>query len=207
MKIIKLVTGSFQTNTYIIINNGQSVVIDPGADFDRILDTLKYNHATADYVFLTHCHFDHIGAVRDLQNIGAKIYISNIDYNVLLENDFNIDLGFGSNPVKSFTPYEFFYDKQNLNVIDCCFTIHATPGHTPGGVCIALDDILFTGDTLFKNSIGRTDFNYSNHKDLLNSIDKIFSFDTDYKILPGHCDSSTLNLERKFNPYAKRNRY
>lgn len=197
-------TGEFCTDTYLIIEGDSAIVIDPGADYEYISARLSRLGATAKYVLITHGHFDHIGAVSRFSDAGAKVYISRTDYDILTKADFNWELGFGEERVNSFDADCLVDDGDKLKLLNHEINVIATPGHTPGGVCYVIKDnnCIFTGDTLFRLSVGRTDFPYCSHSDLLNSVKKLFALPGDFVIYPGHGPSTTLDYERKFNPYV-----
>ncbi len=207
MKPITIQTGAFQTNTYIVPVGKDAVVIDPGDDFDRIIKALNERGLLSKYVFITHGHFDHIGAVAALRKLGAVVYISESDYELLEKNGFNLGLGFGEPTVDSFIADVKVKDGDEIVIGDHRISVLSTPGHSPGGVCYIFDNsVIFTGDTLFRLSVGRTDLAYGDPASLSDSVDRLFGLDGDFDIYPGHGEASTLDYERKYNFYAK-NRY
>ncbi|MCH5154241.1 MAG: MBL fold metallo-hydrolase [Clostridiales bacterium] len=202
MTIECIETGEFCTNTYLIVEGDSAVVVDPGDDYDLIMSRLNALKVKADYVLITHAHFDHIGAVGRFFNHGANIYISKVDYDLLVQSDFYVDLGFFGEQVERFEA-DLLTDGDTIEIINHNFSVVATPGHTPGGVCYILDGkYIFSGDTLFYLSVGRTDFPLCSHADLMQSIKKLFALPGDYTVYPGHGKSTTLDFERKHNPYV-----
>ncbi|MCH5155485.1 MAG: MBL fold metallo-hydrolase [Clostridiales bacterium] len=196
-------TGEFCTDTYLIVEGQSAVVVDPGADYERILSRLSELKAKAEYVLVTHAHFDHIGAVAKFSECGTKVYISQVDYEMLIKSDFYVDLGFFGESVERFEADIKVKDGDSFTICNHNFTVIETPGHTPGGVCYVMDGKhIFTGDTLFYMSVGRTDFPFCSHSDLMKSIKKLFALQGDYNIYPGHGKSTTLCFERKNNPYV-----
>ncbi len=200
MKLYYLSSGPLRVNTYFLVNeDNQAVVIDGGENYKKI------KQAENDYGFkikdllLTHAHFDHAGNAKKLQDDGVKVHISKLDAPKLL-NDDNLSKDFG----RSFdylTADYIFEDGDELEV--CGFTIKviATPGHTDGSVCFLIEDMLFTGDTLFLESVGRTDFKTGNRRDLRASIQRLFALEGDYKVYPGHQEFTTLSHERIYNTF------
>ena len=202
MTIECIETGEFCTNTYLIVEGDSAVVVDPGDGYDLIMSRLNALKVKADYVLITHAHFDHIGAVGRFFNNGANIYISKVDYDLLVQSDFYVDLGFFGEQVERFEA-DLLTDGDTIEIINHSFSVVATPGHTPGGVCYILDGkYIFSGDTLFYLSVGRTDFPLCSHTDLMQSIKKLFALPGDYTVYPGHGKSTTLDFERKHNPYV-----
>lgn len=204
MTIDCIETGDYCTDTYLIIEGSDAIVIDPGDDYERIVARLNRLGAQARHVLITHAHFDHIGAVARFAKDGTSVYISKVDYDALVQSDFYVDLGFFGETVEPFTADVVVSDGDRLSLCNHDFTVMATPGHTPGGVCYILDDkYIFSGDTLFRLSVGRTDFPFCSHADLMQSVRKLFSLAGDYTVYPGHGDSTNLNFERENNPYVR----
>ena len=202
MTIECIETGDFSTNTYLIAEGDSAVIVDPGDDYEIIQSRLNALKARADYVLITHAHFDHIGAVGRFFNGGAKVYISKADYDLLVKSDFYVDLGFFGAKVERFDA-ELLSDGDTLKICSHNFSVVGTPGHTPGGVCYILDGkYIFSGDTLFYLSVGRTDFPHCSHADLMQSIKNLFALTGDFTVYPGHGKSTSLDFERKHNPYV-----
>lgn len=203
MELHILTLGDCATNTYVIIENSSAIIIDPATDNGIIEDFLSKHNATAECVLVTHAHFDHIGGVSALERAGAKVYVSKTDYELLKRHDFNIDLGFYAKKVTGFIADVLLSDGDEFTACNHKFKVVETPGHTPGGVCYVMDGkYIFSGDTLFRLSVGRTDFPFCSNTQLKQSLKKLFSLDGDYTVYPGHGDFTTLDFERKYNPYA-----
>lgn len=203
MNIECIETGSFYTDTYLIVEGKSAIVIDPADDFERINLHLSKLGAKAKYVLITHAHFDHVGAVARFAASGAKVYISKKDYDLLVKSDFYLNIGYFDKRVELFVADILVCDVDKFSLCNHDFTVIATPGHTPGGVCYIMDNnCIFSGDTLFRLSIGRTDFPFCSHSDLIKSIKRLFALDGDYVVYPGHGASTTLDFERKNNPYV-----
>ncbi len=197
-----VVTGDYQTNTYILCDGGKAIVIDPGDDKGKIIKRLNELNADPVCVLITHGHFDHIRSVAALQKLGARVYMSEIEYGYLKAADF-----FSDNDrecVEPFVPDVLLHDGDEFIVLDHAFKTLLTPGHTPGGVCFFMDGkTVFTGDTLFKLSVGRWDFPLGDGARLVESLRKLFALDGDYTVYPGHGEATTLDYERRYNPYAR----
>ncbi len=203
MELHTLTLGDYATNTYVIAENGSAIIIDPAIDNGIIEDFLIKHNVRAETVLITHAHFDHICGVAALERAGAEIYISYTDYELLKQHDFNIDLGFFARRVEAFNAYRLVSEGVELALCNHTFKVVETPGHTPGGVCYVMDGkCIFSGDTLFNLSVGRTDFPFCSNSRLKQSLKKLFSLDGEYTVYPGHGNSTTLNYERKYNPYA-----
>lgn len=200
MNLYLLTINRYATNTYVIIENSEAVVIDPAENAGAIAGFVAQKQATVKHVLVTHGHFDHIGAVSGLKKLGAKLFISSIDHSLI---EFESTGGVFSVPDMRFEPDVAVNDGDVLELIGHTFRVISTPGHTPGSVCYLLDDeIIFSGDTLFNMSVGRTDFEYGDSAELSKSLEKLFAQFHDYEVLPGHGNKTTLYFERENNPYV-----
>ena len=198
MLIKTLPVGDLETNCYIVTNEQtlESVVIDPGDESNTILDYLEDNHLTCKAIFLTHGHYDHVGAVSALQEeTGAPVYMNAKD-DAKNMHSFHFPFSLPENGKN-------YDDGDVVEAAGLTFHILATPGHTPGSVVIRVEDALFTGDTLIRGSCGRTDLDGGNMDDMLQSLKKICALEGDYEVYPGHMDCSSLIRERNFNYYCR----
>ena len=198
MLIKTIPVGQLETNCYIVTdeNTLECAVIDPGDESNTILDYLEMNHLKCRAVLLTHGHYDHVGAVDTIaEETGAVVYMNERD-----------DLRHSAD---SHLPYTLkangksYDDGDVVELSGLRFEVIATPGHTPGGVTLRCEDALFTGDTLFKGSCGRTDLPGGDMEQELRSLRRICELPGDYEVYPGHMDSSTLEREREFNYYCR----
>ena len=200
MKLYNLVNGPLRVNTYFIVNDqGEAMVIDSGENYNKVKQTEKDLGVKIKAVLLTHAHFDHAGNAKKLQDDGAKIYISSIDA-PKLKNELNLSSHFG----RKFDVLDAdftFMDGEELSVIGIPVKVMLTPGHTDGSATFIIENMLFTGDTLFLESVGRTDFPSGNRRDLVSSVKKLFALNGDYSVYPGHEDFTTLDHERKYNTF------
>ena len=198
MLIKTLPVGQLETNCYIVINEEslQCVVIDPGDESNLILNYLEDNRLHCRAIMLTHGHFDHVGAVEAVaEETGATVYMNEKD-----------DVRSGSDSRYAFSLPQggvYYKDGDVVQQAGLRVEIMGTPGHTPGGVSIRCENALFTGDTLFKGSCGRTDLPGGDMVQELESLKKLCSLPGDYEVYPGHMDSSTLQRERMFNYYCR----
>ncbi len=203
MKIYTLEVGYLGTDCYAVTNNGEAVLIDPGDDFYKISAFLEREKLALKAVFLTHGHFDHIGAVNALkEKYEVPVYIHKADYEMAKNPVLNFSYDFGG-PEIFCDPDKFYEDGEILSIIGETFEIIHTPGHTEGGVCIRVSDSIFTGDTLFYGSIGRTDLYKGDYGTLMTSLKKLVSLEGDYKVFPGHGEATTISYEKKTNPYLR----
>lgn len=187
------------TNVYIIVSENEAMVIDPGGEADKIISKLDELNANLKYILLTHCHSDHIGAVVELQKAkGGEVLISEEDGKAI------------NNPIRNLAPFmgykvekikvdRFLSEGDTIDLGDEEFEIIETPGHTKGGICIysAKQKILFSGDTIFKGTHGRTDLPSASYLDMQNSINKLMKLPGDTKVYPGHGNLTTIEEEKK----------
>lgn len=199
MKLYHLSSGPLKVNTYFLVNESttEAAVIDCGENYNLIKKTEKEYGFTVKAVLLTHAHFDHAGCAKKLQDDGAKIYVSEEDAPKLL-NEENLASAFGRK-IDKLVADETFTDGEELCVCGIKIEVIATPGHTDGSVSFIVGNMLFTGDTLFFRSVGRTDFPSGSRESLVASVKKLFALSGDYIVYPGHEEFTTLSEERKYN--------
>ena len=201
MKIIKIYPRGFGANCYAITtDNKTAVVIDPSQP--RVKEELEKQGLTAKYVLLTHCHFDHVGGVSALQNAGAKVFCSEAE-KPLIGTDADLFELFGA-PRTAYAIDGTFRDNQTETLCGVSITALLTPGHTAGSVCYLIQDErgakhLFTGDTLFSDSIGRTDFPTGDYGTITSSLRRLKNLQGDMPVYAGHNDDTSLETERKHN--------
>lgn len=200
MKIEVQQVGQLMTNCYIVWDEHtkNAAVIDPGDDGAYLADCLKKNGLTLQYILLTHGHFDHIGGVYELkETCGAdpKIYMSHKDLH--LEAVFHEAVSLDPADVIDWA------DGDTVTMDSITFRVLTTPGHTPGSVCLIADDVIFSGDTLFQGSCGRTDFPGGNWRDMCASLRRLYELKGNYTVLSGHTGSTTLERERKTNMFMQ----
>ena len=165
MKINKVITGSLEENCYILVNNNDCLVIDPGDDFYKIKEEIKDLNLLA--VLITHHHFDHVGALEEL-----------LEYK-------NVEI------------YDYNLEEKEYEINDFKFNIIKTSGHTSDSITFYFkeENVMFTGDFIFKGTIGRTDLPTGDMKEMENSIEKIKKYDNNIILYPGHGDNTTLEYE------------
>ena len=187
--------GSKETN--------EAAIIDPGAEFNKINNKISDMGVTPKIVILTHYHGDHIGAGEEvIEKYGTKVYIHTEDAEALNNSNMNFSktmFGKGIN-IKA---DEKLNDGDVISLGELKFEIIHTPGHTKGGICIKVGNIMMTGDTLFNSSIGRTDLPGGSFEEIIKSIkEKIFKYDDDTIIYPGHMSATTIKKEKQYNPFV-----
>lgn len=204
MKIYGLIVGDFQTNCYIVAaDSGKAAVIDAGNEPDRIAAVIEEHGLQVEYFLLTHAHFDHIMAVNELKNrFGGKVAISKDD-NFMITEPKSIYTGnfMPAVPALKIDADILLSDGDIIEMDELSFKTVTTPGHTPGSVCFICGDDIFTGDTLFAGSVGRTDLFGGNFSTLYRSLGKLKEIDKNLRVLPGHGEASTLNKEKAENPF------
>ena len=199
MKLYNLRSGPLRVNSYFLVNesNNQAILIDGGENYKLIKETEKNYGFKIKALFLTHAHFDHSGNAKKLQDDGVKVFISKIDA-PKLNNEDNLSGDFGRK-FDYLTPDYTFIDGDFLSAAGITVKALITPGHTDGSATFIVDDMMFTGDTLFLESVGRTDFKTGDRDELVKSVKRLFDIEGDYKVYPGHEDFTTLSHERKYN--------
>ena len=201
--IRRVVVGDMETNCYIVKNRNSSdaCVIDPGGNLTMIQDALHQMGAKCRLILLTHGHFDHILAVGDLRSERIPVVIHEADAHCLTERDMFSKL-IPHDP-RPFAPAEHLLKREGKYTFnDITFYMIPTPGHTKGSVCYLFDDHLFTGDTLFRNSIGTLDFG-GNEEDMARSLRLLCRLPGDYTVYPGHEGMTMLSDEIRNNPFLK----
>lgn len=203
MKIYTFIVGLFGTNCYFIADDsGKTAIVDPGADFEKLIKKLNEKELIPEYILLTHGHFDHILAVNELRKAtGAKLIIHRDDAELLSDPDKSYALQFGGTVYRTDPPDRLVSDGDVITLGGTDISVIHTPGHTKGSVTYKLDSALLTGDTLFRDGMGRYDLYSSDFKSLCSSLEKLSALDGDYKVYPGHGQSTTLERERESNIY------
>ena len=197
MQVKMMQVGPIGTNCYILEDGGKIAVIDPGDEAERVLAALKKLDGTVEYILLTHGHYDHTTGVPQLHKAlpQAGIYIHRADAN-----------GAGNTlfPLAGQVEGLLFYDEgDTLPLGSLTIEVMHTPGHSPGSVTLKAGDALFTGDTLFAGSMGRTDLPGGSEAEIMASLKRLGQLEGGFHVLPGHMGTSTMDNERKYNPYLQ----
>ncbi|MCR3906561.1 MAG: MBL fold metallo-hydrolase [Tenericutes bacterium] len=199
MKIEKISLGNLRSNCYIVSEDGNALVIDPGYESQEVIDYIKTNDLKVETIYITHCHFDHIGGVKQLKEIFNPIVYAPRKDSVWIDDPKYNQLGYK-------TPIDVWVDEgDEISFSKKTFIVYETPGHSPGGTVLYNDKLLFSGDTLFYQSIGRTDIPLSDSKTLYQSVKKIYDlFDDDVVVYPGHGKPTTIYHEKNNNPFIRK---
>ena len=209
LEIRDLSVGILQTNAYVVFDrdSGEGILVDPGDEAERIIDLVKRCGVRVRGIYLTHAHFDHLLAVRDLRSdLGCGFYLHRGDELILKLAPKYAREFIGRVIPPPPDPDGWIEDGQIIRIGESSCKIIHTPGHTPGSVCYLLEEerVVLTGDTLFAGSIGRADLPGGDLRQLRSSIlDKLLKLPDDYAIYPGHGPSSTIGVERRMNPFVR----
>ncbi len=196
MLIKNLVVGNLATNCYIVTDEStmKCAIIDPGSDSNDILNYIEENKLHPEAILITHGHFDHVTAVPAVrEETGAPVYIHAADAYTGGRHD-HVRFLADENT-------RYYAEGDRVQVGNLEFEVIETPGHSRGSVTLKCENVLFTGDTLFRDSVGRTDMDGGDMRQLLHSILKLYDLEGDYEVYPGHMEASTLERERRFNYY------
>ncbi|MFA6800663.1 MAG: MBL fold metallo-hydrolase [Acholeplasmataceae bacterium] len=200
MQIQKYVLGDIKSNCYIVFNETNAFVVDPGYENNHVESFLNEHNLKLDFIYLTHGHFDHVGGVKQLKELyHTKVYAPKKDLFWLTTfalQHFSYEI-----PVDQYfeEPFEFKWQDLTLRFFD-------TPGHSEGGSVLWIKElnVLFSGDTLFFQTIGRTDIPYSNYEDIVKSVKKLYLLFPDItKVYPGHGRSTSIGYEKNNNLFIK----
>ena len=202
MTIRCLPLGALQANCYLLSDEeGATAVIDPGDEAGTILETVRAGELAVEAILLTHAHFDHILAADELRReTGAPVYVSETDAPALADprRSLTVLAKGGAGPLRA---DHLLKDGEELRVGRLAVSVLHTPGHTPGSCCFLCGDALFSGDTLFAGSIGRTDFPGGDDQAMAASLRMLAALEPGIRVFPGHGESTTLSKERMENPY------
>lgn len=199
------VLGDICTNTYLIKDRstGALAVVDPACQSDELVRAIKEWGGDLRFILLTHGHFDHITGVSYLKGLfDCQVFASADEVELIKTANLN-GSAWHNLHIDEFAVDKQLCDNEQFKLGDTVFRFISTPGHTKGSGCYIADDVIFSGDTLFCESIGRTDFPSSSPTAMMRSLKKLSALESDYTVLPGHDISTTLSHERKYNPYMR----
>lgn len=197
MLVKSMEVGQLSTNCYVVTdeNSLECAIIDPGAESGRILNYIEENSLKPVCIMLTHGHFDHTTGVDVIQSEkDIPVYINKKD---VLETG-HASLKFSVRPF-----LRYYGEGDEVRVGSLVFRVMETPGHSEGSVALVCEDAIFSGDTLFRGSCGRTDFEGGDMNAMLASLRRLAELEGDYEVFPGHADATSLDRERRFNPYVR----
>ena len=208
LKIYAIVTAPIEENCYLVQDEetGQGLIIDPGNESEKILSVVRENHMKVGAVLLTHGHWDHIGAVEEVrQALGIEVYIHSQDAAMLTDNRQNLFAYMSERyKLKAGAADRLLQEGEIIACGKVSFKVIHTPGHTPGGCCFYCQEagVLFSGDSLFAEEIGRCDFPGGSLSSLVGSLkEKILPLPESTRVYPGHGPATTVGWERTHNPY------
>lgn len=196
--------GLVQSNAYIVANDSEGVLIDCGCPPEKILDVAGSKNIKLKHVILTHGHFDHIYYIDQLRELAdVKVHIHEKDAECLSNPYISLLSQFPAQGRYTFKAADnLLKDGDIVECSDLSFKVIHTPGHTKGSICILVNDVLFSGDTLFKTSIGRTDLPGGSMDEIMKSIkEKLYNLPDDLTVYPGHGPLTTIGYEKRFNPF------
>ncbi|NLU23388.1 MAG: MBL fold metallo-hydrolase [Clostridiales bacterium] len=202
MKVLSLTVGPIMTNCYVLCDEAEKVcfLIDPGDEADRVEQLVASSGCELKAILLTHGHFDHCTGVAGilLNHPELPVYINFKDSAEHKSGSFYMQ--FPQLPEKN---QRYYGEGDQLTLGSLTVTVMETPGHSAGSVCLVVDDVIFSGDTLFRLSCGRTDLAGGSYSDMLRSLGRLGRLEGDYRVYPGHEAATTLADERSGNPYMQ----
>ena len=203
MYIKNFPSGPLQANSYLVWDDTkEGFMVDLGGFNEKIVTWIEREGIKLKYIILTHGHCDHIGGVNWMKSLtGAKVVAAADELEMLEDSRINMSSAFGDDI--TITPDVLVGEEDNLKVGKMTLEFILTPGHSKGGMCIKVVKALFSGDTLFNSSVGRTDFYGGSMETLTKSIrEKLFVLDDDVKVYPGHMGTTTIGYEKEHNPFV-----
>lgn len=206
MQYFRIRTIPFDENVYIYYDEQSldACIIDPGGSFEKIREFVNKKNLNIKAVILTHAHADHIGALQEIidQYKDIEVIAAKREKKILNSPAYNLTINFGMKNT-SFEATRYVEDGDTYQIGGKTIKFIVTPGHTSGSMCVFDGDIMFTGDTLFEGSIGRTDLPTGSYQEMENSLKKLSQMNEDIIILPGHGEQSSIGQEKKYNPFLR----
>jgi len=206
MNILRYMTGPIMVNTYLVYDDtGNGFIVDPGGFSKDLAAKVEEEKINIEYIILTHGHGDHIGGVDEFKKLFPEAeVVAYFEEQAFMESaDLNTSVELFGRPI-TVKVDKYVKDRDTLKIGDMDLTFAFTPGHTPGGMSIIMKGIVFSGDTLFRLSIGRTDFYGGDFNQLMSSIrDRLFVLPDDTVVLPGHMEETTIGFEKENNPFVR----
>jgi glyoxylase-like metal-dependent hydrolase (beta-lactamase superfamily II) len=206
MTIQTFPNGPLMVNTYLVTDSKRiGVIIDPGHDVSALLTEIEKDQVIPAAILLTHAHYDHVAGIPDIlkKYPEINIYLYKQDKDLLENLDIQTKM-LGMPKIPDFKVNNIFDNTENISIGELDFSLLHTPGHSQGSISYLIEDKLFTGDLLFKTSVGRTDFFGGSLTDLMSSIkNEVFSLPENTIVYPGHGPSTTIGYEKEHNPFLK----
>ena len=206
MQYFRIRTFPFDENVYIYYDEQSldACIIDPGGSFEKIREFVNKKNLNIKAVILTHAHADHIGALQEIidQYKDIEVIAAKREKKILNSPAYNLTINFGMKNT-SFEATRYVEDGDTYQIGGKTLKFIVTPGHTSGSMCVFDGEIMFTGDTLFEGSIGRTDLPTGSYQEMENSLKKLSQMNEDIIILPGHGEQSSIGQEKKYNPFLR----
>lgn len=209
IQVKQIITGAIEENCYLIYNENNVLIVDPGNDATNIKKEIASLKVTPTAILITHAHYDHIGALEEVRNTyDIPVYISHIEQSWLSDATLNFSGLMHHDDISDIVcqPAEFeFENYHDYTLGDMTFKVVPTPGHSPGSLSFIFDTFVITGDALFSGSIGRTDLPFGDSQTLLHSIQtELFTLDDEMIAYPGHREPTTIGKEKLTNPFFSR---
>lgn len=203
LEVVAFETGPLQENAFLLVDraSGDAAIVDPGDEGDRLIEAIEQAGARLRAIWLTHAHFDHVGAVKALRtHFQVPVYLHEKDIPMFEAGPFQA-ASYGLPFDGDETPSDRFSEGQGLRIGGLSFTVMHTPGHSPGHVTLHGHGVALVGDCLFAGSIGRTDLPFGNPAELGRSLLRIVALPPETRVLPGHGPTTTIADERRSNPF------
>jgi glyoxylase-like metal-dependent hydrolase (beta-lactamase superfamily II) len=205
MKTQKIVVGQLDVNCYIISDesNSEALIIDPGDEPKKIIEFIEATVLQPKYILFTHAHYDHVCAAKELHDQYNAIIVMHEQEKTTYRATAQRCISWGYDPEDFPEPERIVKDNDTISVGTISFKVIHTPGHTPGSICVLGGNTLFSGDTLFKGSVGRTDLPGGDFGHLIQSLKKLMLLPPDTKVLCGHDGETSIAEEMRYNPFLK----
>jgi hydroxyacylglutathione hydrolase len=205
MEVVGFTVGPLRENAWLVVNGTRALIVDPGDEAERLLGEIEQRGAVLEAILITHCHFDHVGAVAAIARASeAPVYCPAGEVDRLQDIDAYTGGLPGVGPFESYTPEHTVAGGDQLDLVGLSIDVLSTPGHSPDHVTYAIEDaaLILSGDVLFQGSIGRTDLPGADHETLLRSLAMLLeTLPEETSVLPGHMGPTTLAAERATNPF------
>ena len=205
MNVQKIVVGQLDVNCYIISDEATSeaLIIDPGDESERIIELIDASRLKPKYILFTHAHYDHVCAAKELHDRYKAIFLMHEKEMTTYRMTTQLCISWGFAPEDFPDPERTLNDGDTISVGTLSFTVLHTPGHTPGSICLLGENTLFSGDTLFRGSVGRTDLPGGDFELLSRSLERLMLLPRETKVMSGHDGETSIAEEIRYNPFLK----